>query len=226
MRDPAGAAADRNDRDRRAGGELERAAERDDGEVDRRLHVDQRPHAVDERARQQRAAARRARCAQAVEQDRGARIAAGGDVQWMAESGKDLAAAEAGADDGGGAGRRGGLLEEGLDAFAGAAVQRPLEGGEAAGDDGVRRRARRGDAAGGERRGVELVIGAEDERGLEERAGLRDARRPALLQGARDRVDRGRSAGGEKIRPGNCVVMEVPSGKASKSIVLMSALSS
>ena len=89
-------------------------------------------------------------------------------VEAVAEAEEGLAAAEAvgqGALDVAGAAQ---LVEHRLDARGETAVLRALDGREAGHDDGVGIRAGRGDAAGGEGRDVQLVIGAEDQRGADQ----------------------------------------------------------
>ncbi len=70
------------------------------------------------------------------------------------------------------------LFEEILDARGRAAVLRPFERREAREDDRVRVRVGRGDAAGGEGGDVQLVIGAEDQRGADQLRRVLHARRP------------------------------------------------
>src|SRR5207253_9581118 len=65
------------------------------------------------------------------------------------------------------------LVEERLDLRGRPAMERARERGEPAGDAGAERGSRRGDDADSESRGVELVLGGEDEGGADDPGGAR-----------------------------------------------------
>ena len=110
-------------------------------------------------------------------------------VDGMAEADDDLLAREARADVGDGfLGRAIALLDLERDLVR-AAVLRAAQRADAAGDAGVQIRARAGDDARRERRGVELVLGVQHERRVH-RADPRSRRRPPMQQRQEMRADR------------------------------------
>ncbi|ABA48934.1 hypothetical protein BURPS1710b_1098 [Burkholderia pseudomallei 1710b] len=169
VRDPAGDAPRGEQRERGARRQRERALERDEREIDRRLVVERGLRRFDERQRAVERGVRARAGDERVEEQRRARIPVR--IQRMAEARQPRARVRLAFVRGDSRGdvaleiaRRGCAVEERRDAQRLAAVARAGQRGEAARDRAEQRRARRRDAAHGEGRRIEFVIGAEHER--------------------------------------------------------------
>ena len=162
VRDPADGAADREQRERAARREAERTAQRHQREVDVRQLAADRVHGVAQRVarrvgRQQRQQGERARIAVAVER--------------MIEAREPVAAAQPLLHHTRGIAEPLDLLEQDFDQARGAAVLRAGQGAQAGRDARRQRGAGRRDDTHRKGGGVQLVIGAQDQRSADQLRG-------------------------------------------------------